>query len=79
MFIIYYYNNSTMDDKYLPVKDDINFLEYPIWIVKEKENSQELTIKKEKGLYTIGTSLTLPNRFDKIILYYLLYELFNTT
>jgi len=67
------------NDNDLLVKDDINFLEYPIWIVQERENSQEFTIKKEKGLYTISTSLTLPKRFDKIILYYLLSELFNTT
>jgi hypothetical protein len=61
------------------VKDDINFLEYPNWITNEREGVRELTIEKQKGLYTITTSLTLPNRFDKIILYYLLSELFNNT
>jgi hypothetical protein len=61
------------------IKDDINFLEYPNWIVMESKNSQNFTIQKEKGLYTIKSSLNLPNRFDKIILYYLLSELFKNT
>ncbi len=62
------------------IKDDINFLEYPNWVVVEKEALKEFVIEKDNGAYKIATSVdSLPNRFDKIVLYYLLYELFDTT
>ena len=60
----------------LLLKDDINFLDSPNWVLNEKEKIKEYVINKETGFYKISTAAdTLPNRFDKIILYYLLTEL----
>ena len=60
------------------IKEDLNFLEYPNWIITEKEGLKEFKIEKENGIYKIATSSdTLPNRFDKIVLYYLLCKLFS--
>ena len=62
------------------LRDDINFLEYPNWIVREQAGLKELILEKENGHYKITTSAdSLPNRFDKIVLYCLLCKLFNTT
>ena len=61
-----------MDRKKI-IKDDINFLEYPNWIVTEREKVKEVTIEKEYGVYKLFTGVDrLPDRFDKIVLYYLL-------
>jgi hypothetical protein len=60
------------------IKDDISFLEYPNWIVAEREKTEEVIIEKEHGVYRLTTSAdTLPDRFDKIVLYYLLCTLLN--
>jgi hypothetical protein len=63
-----------MKDKQL-IKDDINFLENPNWVVNESSKKQQLVIEKEKGIYQISCSEGLPTRFDKIVLYFLLYKL----
>jgi hypothetical protein len=60
-----------MSDKKLTIKDDINFLEYPNWVLSNKESCY--TIEKENGRYILSTSKKLPERIDKIILYYLLH------
>ena len=60
-----------MSDKKLIIKDDINFLEYPNWVLSSKENCY--TIEKENGRYVLSTSKKLPERIDKITLYYLLH------
>jgi hypothetical protein len=33
------------------IKEDINFLEHPMWIVSEKHKIYKLSIQKNKGLY----------------------------
>jgi Replication initiator protein A len=60
----------------IAIKDDINFLENPTWIIDEKSNVKEYTLKKESGIYQIKGTEGLPNRFDRIVLYYLLHKLF---
>ncbi len=65
-----------MDDKKLTIKDDINFLEYPNWLVSERNTPKTYTIEKDGGKYVISTTEDidrLPDRTDKIVLYYLLY------
>jgi hypothetical protein len=62
----------------LMLKEDINFLEYPTWIIDEKCSDSVHTIKKEKGTYEIKGADGLPHRFDKIVLYFLLSRLFNS-
>jgi len=62
-----------VDNDKLIVRDDINFLEYPNWTVAERDGVKELIIKKENGIYKISTTAdSLPNRFDKAVLYFLL-------
>jgi len=54
------------------LKDDINFLEYPNWIVSERSKSKTLTIERESGRYIVSTPDAidrLPDRTDKIVLY----------
>jgi Initiator Replication protein len=54
------------------LKLDINFLEYPLWIVDERNNSNKIVLKKDYGTYTITSASRLPNHFDVIVLYQLL-------
>jgi hypothetical protein len=56
------------------IKEDINFLEYPIWVLSDANNQKEFVIEKENGSYKISTSHRLPTRIDKILLYYFLAE-----
>jgi len=56
------------------IKEDMNFLEYPIWVLSDANDQKEFVIEKENGSYKISTSHRLPTRTDKIVLYYLLSE-----
>lgn len=70
-----------MSDKKTPIKEDINFLEYPNWLVSERSDFKTLTIEKENGRYVISTTDNidrLPDRTDKIVLYYLLHVILPT-
>ncbi len=62
-------------DNSMLVKDDINFLENPNWIVSKRDYPKELIIQKEYGFYELKCSHGLPVRFDKLVLYYLLHKL----
>lgn len=57
------------------IREDINFLEYPNWTVSSKEQATSLCIKKDNGFYEVKCPEGLPGRFDKLILYFLLYKL----
>jgi hypothetical protein len=57
------------------VKDDINFLEYPNWVIDRKNKANTWTTERANGKYEIISPLGLPKHFDKIVLYYLLYKL----
>lgn len=57
------------------IKDDINFLEYPNWVLNSKSKATIFTIEKPHGKYELICPLGLPNHFDKMVLYYLLYTL----
>ena len=68
-----------MKNEKLSVKDDINFLEYPDWVVDERKGAKTYVIEKNNGKYNgkyiISTTENidrLPDRTDKILLYYLL-------
>ena len=60
----------------VPIKDDINFLEYPNWTISAKSNANSMIVHRENGFYEMKSSEGLPSRFDKVVLYYLLYVLF---
>ena len=64
-----------MKDDELRLKDDINFLECPNWLVNEKDACKTYTIEKDNGKYVISTTEDidrLPDKTDKIMLYYLM-------
>jgi hypothetical protein len=65
-----------MDDQKKIIKDDINFLEYPNWVVDRKNKATIWTIQKEHGTYQVMSPLGLPKHFDKIVVYFLLYKLY---
>jgi len=55
------------------VRSDINFLEYPTWVLsKAKGNS--ITITRENGTYELKSPEALPNDTDSLVLYYLMYK-----
>jgi len=67
-----------MKKKTIIIKDDINFLEYPNWVVSKRDNYKTYMIEKPNGKYLISTTEDidrLPDKVDKIILYYLLKEI----
>ena len=65
-----------MKENNLILKDDINFLEYPNWLISDRNNEKEIVVNKTDGYYRIATTADkLPNRFDKVVLYSLLTEL----
>ena len=57
------------------IKQDINFLENPMWLVDDKVIAKEYRINKSNGTYKIKGPEGLPNKFDSVVLYYLLGEL----
>jgi hypothetical protein len=70
-----------MNNKTVIIKDDINFLEYPNWVVSKRENYKIYTIEKPDGKYLISMTEDidrLPDKVDKVILYYLLKEVLST-
>lgn len=58
------------------IKDDINFLEYPNWVIDRKNKATTWKIDKDQGKYEIVSPFGLPKHFDKIVLYFLLYKLY---
>ena len=58
------------------IKEDINFLEYPNWVIDRKNKATQWNIKKNNGEYEILCPLGLPKHFDKIVLYFLLHKLY---
>ncbi len=63
-----------MENKKL-VKEDINFVEYPIWLVGRKNRDKVWTMEKINGTYEMIGLYGLPNFFDKKVLYSLLFRL----
>ena len=69
-----------MEDHKKIIKDDVNFLEYPNWVLDRKDSALvEWQIQKERGTYKIISPNGLPKQFDKIVLYFLLYKLYRET
>ena len=62
----------------MPFKEDINFLDYPTWVVSQRTTQNHLTIIKKHGMYQLKCIEGLPVRFDKLVLYYLLDLFFKT-
>lgn len=58
------------------IKDDINFLEYPNWVVSRNNKTTTLKIQKPHGNYEIISPFGLPKHLDKIVLYFLLHKLY---
>lgn len=65
-----------MEDQKKMIKDDINFLEYPNWVIDRKNKATLWTIQKPNGKYEMVSPWGLPKHFDKIVLYFLLYKLY---
>ena len=68
-----------MQDTKQILKEDINFLEHPNWVLDRKVKMQRLVIQKQQGTYEIVSPEGLPTHFDKIVLYALLYQLLKYT
>lgn len=61
------------------IKNDINFLEYPLWVLG-CSNKSELTIEKTgKGSYQILSGRKLPTNSDIMVLYFLLSKAFSNS
>ncbi len=61
-------------------KEDKNFLEYPLWVLNKRNLIKKYSFKKKNGTFEISTSSDkLPDRIDKLILYYLMLELFKNS
>ena len=65
-----------MEDQKMILKEDINFLEFPNWVIDRKKVVTIWTIEKPNGKYEIASPFGLPKHFDKIILYFLLHKLY---
>jgi len=65
-----------MSDDKKNLKEDINFLEYPNWVVNSRSKINEWVIEKDNGRYKVIAPLGLPSHFDKIVLYYLLHRIY---
>lgn len=59
------------------LKEDKNFLEYPNWVLDKKSEIKSFLIEKDSGKFEIKTTADrLPDRTDKLILYYFLSLVF---
>ena len=63
-----------MEEHKKGLKEDINFLEYPNWVVNSRSKTNRWVIKKDNGKYEVIAPLGLPSHFDKVVLYYLLHK-----
>lgn len=61
------------------IQDDMNFLRYPNWVLSAKNKSCHLTIEDSNGFYEMKSPEGLPSRFDKLVLYFLLYKISGPT
>jgi hypothetical protein len=61
------------------IKEDINFLEYPTWVLDRRSKENSWVLDKPNGKYEIASLKGLPTHFDKLVLYCLLYKLYNQT
>ena len=61
------------------VREDINFLEYPNWVLNRRSTTKIWTVERQNGKYEIASPSGLPSHFDKMVLYYLLYKLYLKT
>ena len=61
----------------LKIREDINFLKKPNWVVSKRKDLKKIIIDDEFGSYELATTsqFGLPSRLDKIILYFLKYKL----
>jgi hypothetical protein len=59
------------------LKEDVNFLEHPLWVVSQRSSLNSLKITQKNGEYELKCVEGLPVRFDKLVLYYLLHLFFN--
>ena len=57
--------------------DDINFLEYPNWVLNKSSSANTWVVENKHGRYEMSSLKGMPSYFDKMILYYLIYKLFS--
>jgi len=56
------------------IKQDANFLEFPLYVVNSRSNINKFEIKTAKGNYIYEASVNdVPDSVDALILYYLLH------
>jgi hypothetical protein len=65
-----------MENQKKILKEDINFLEYPNWVIDSKSKVTTLRLEKAHGVYEILSPLGIPKHFDKTVIYFLLYKLY---
>lgn len=58
------------------IKEDINFLEYPNWVIGQRNGATIFKIEKPHGKYEMISPLGLPKHVDKIVLYALIHKLY---
>lgn len=68
--------NENIHENMKKIKEDINFIEYPNWVIDKNNKLSVLTIEKSNGRYEVISPLGLPKHFDKIIYYFLLHKLY---
>ena len=57
------------------VKQDMNFLEFPLWMIDKKNKQSSFDIETKNGKYTFDANpnIGVPDSFDALILYYCLF------
>jgi hypothetical protein len=61
------------------IKEDLNFLEYPLWQIESQEmkckkGPKKIIIEKSYGTYILDTIDGFPNHFDKTVLDWILHQ-----
>lgn len=60
------------------VKQDINFLEYPLWMQQTKKATGQIVTWKDKEGYTFEAAGGVPSKVDMLFLYYFMLEAQNS-
>ena len=57
------------------VKQDMNFLEFPLWVTDKRETQSSFVIEVKNGKYffNANSEIGIPDSFDALILYYFLF------
>ena len=61
------------------LKTDLNFLEYPMWVISRRGSVTTFVMKVDRGEYEILCAQGLPTHYDELVFLFLGQKLYKET